>query len=166
VPVSIDGERLPMPELIERLASLGAEHGLGRDVHCGDTVLGIKGRIVFEAPAALLLHRAHLELLKLTLSKHQLHLREHLKPLYGQLLHEGLWLDPVMADVEAYFASEQRVVAGTVALRLGRGTVELVSIDTPHSRMKGKAKYGETGAGWTGRDTEGFSKILSLGIRR
>lgn len=166
VPVSIDGEAMPMPALVERLNALGAERGLGRDVHTGDTVLGIKGRIVYEAPAAALIHRAHLEIIKLTLSKHQLHLREHLKPLYGQLLHEGLWLDAVMADIEAYFASEQRVVEGVVALRLGKGTIELVSVDAPHSRMKGKARYGETGAGWTGRDTEGFSKILTLGIRR
>lgn len=165
-PVSLDGEKLPMHDLIERLNALGAEHGLGRDVHTGDTVLGIKGRIVFEAPAAALVHRAHLELCKLSLSKHQLHLREHLKPLYGQLLHEGLWLDAVMDDIAAYFSSEQQVVAGEVALRLGKGTLELVSVDAPHSRMRGKARYGETGVGWTGRDTEGFSKILTLGIRR
>lgn len=166
VPVSLDGDEAPMPELIERLNAIGAEHGLGRDVHTGDTVLGIKGRIVFEAPAALLLHRAHLEIDKLVLSKHQLTLRNHLLPLYGQLLHEGLWLDPVMADVEAYFAHEQRVSVGEVTLRLGAGTVELVGVDTPNSRMKGKARYGEGTSGWNGRDTEGFSKILSLSVRR
>lgn len=165
VPVALQGEAMAMPALIEALDRLGAAHAIGRDVHCGDTVLGIKGRILFEAPAAALLHRAHLELNKLTLGKHQLYLREHLKPLYGQLLHEGLWLDPVMRDVEAYFASEQRVVSGTVVLRLGAGTVELVSIDAPHSRMRGKAKYGERTASWDGRDTEGFSKILGLGLR-
>lgn len=165
VPVALDGVRMPMPALIEAIDRVGAAHAIGRDVHCGDTVLGIKGRILFEAPAAALLHRAHLELNKLTLGKHQLYLREHLKPLYGQLLHEGLWLDPVMRDVEAYFASEQRVVTGTVVLRLGAGTVELVSIDAPHSRMRGKAKYGERTASWDGRDTEGFSKILGLGLR-
>ncbi len=166
VPVALNGVPLAMADLIERLNAVGAERGIGRDVHTGDTVLGIKGRIVYEAPAAALIHRAHLEIIKLVLSKHQLHLREHLKPLFGQLLHEGLWLDAVMADVGAYFASEQQVVEGTVALRLGKGTIELVSVDAPHSRMKGKARYGETGAGWTGRDTEGFSKILTLGIRR
>lgn len=166
VPVSVDGVAMPLPDLIEALDARGAAHGLGRDVHTGDTVLGIKGRILFEAPAASLLHRAHLELMKLALGKHQLYLREHLKPLFGQLLHEGLWLDPVMRDVEAYFASEQRVVSGSVELRLGRGTVELVRIDAPHSRMKGRARYGEKTASWDGRDTEGFSKILGLGLRR
>lgn len=165
-PTAIDGEAMAMPALIEALNELGAAHGIGRDVHCGDTVLGIKGRIVFEAPAAALIHRGHLDLCKLVLSKHQLSLRNHLLPLYGQLLHEGLWLDPVMADVDAYFASEQQIVSGHVTLRLGKGTLDLVSIDAPHSRMKGKARYGEMGAGWDGRDTDGFSKILSLGLRR
>lgn len=165
-PVSLDGERLPMWELIERLNALGAEHGLGRDVHCGDTVLGIKGRIVFEAPAAAILHRAHLEIDKLCLGKQQLYLRQHLLPLYGQLLHEGFWLDPVMRDIEAYFASEQSICTGTTTLRLGAGTMELVSIDAPHHRMRGKARYGELGAGWTGRDTDGFSKILALSVRK
>ncbi len=163
-PVSIDGQTMPMPALIEALDALGAEHGLGRDVHCGDTVLGIKGRILFEAPAALLLHRAHLDLDKLVLSKQQLYLRQHLLPLYGQLLHEGFWLDPVMRDVEAYFASEQRHTTGEVVLRLGKGTLELVSVTTPHNRMRGKARYGETGSGWDGRDTDGFAKILALSL--
>jgi argininosuccinate synthase len=162
VPVSLDGADMSMPDLIEALNTLGGDHGLGRDVHTGDTVLGIKGRIVFEAPAAYILHRAHLELDKLVLSKQQLYLRQHLLPLYGQLLHEGFWLDSVMDDIEAYFASEQRVTNGVVTLRLGAGTMDLVSVDAPANRMKGKARYGERGAGWTGRDTEGFSKILSL----
>jgi argininosuccinate synthase len=157
---------MAMPALIEALNAIGAAHGLGRDVHCGDTVLGIKGRIVFEAPAAALLHRAHLEILKLVLSKQQLYLREHLKPLFGQLLHEGFWLDPVMRDVEAYFDREQQVVTGTVGLTLGKGTLHLSTVDAPASRMRGNARYGETGAGWTGRDTEGFSKILAIGFRR
>jgi argininosuccinate synthase len=166
VPVAVDGDAMAMPDLIERLNALGAAHGIGRDVHTGDTVLGIKGRIVFEAPAAALIHRAHLELDKLVLSKSQLYLRNHLTPLYGQLLHEGLWLDPVMTDIEAYFEREQRVCEGVVTLKLGAGWCELVSVDATHSRMKGKALYGERGAGWTGRDTDGFSKILSLSVRR
>lgn len=164
-PVSVDGVEMAMPALIEHLDRLAGAHGIGRDVHCGDTVLGIKGRIVFEAPAAAVLHRAHLELCKLSLGKQQLYLRQHLLPLYGQLLHEGFWLDNVMRDVEAYFESEQRVITGTTTLRLGNGTIELVSIQTEHSRMRGKARYGETGAGWDGRDTDGFSKILSLSVR-
>lgn len=166
VPVSLNGVAMPMHDLIEALNDLGAARGIGRDVHTGDTVLGIKGRIVFEAPAAALIHRAHLEINKLSLSKYQLYLREHLKPLFGQLLHEGLWLDQVMRDIEAYFASEQKVVNGTVTLQLGVGTVVLVSVDAENSRMKGKARYGESGAGWNGRDTDGFSKILTLGLRR
>jgi len=165
VPVGIDGESLPMPELIERLNAIGAEHGIGRDVHCGDTVLGIKGRILFEAPAAAVLHRGHLELMKLVLSKQQLYLRGHLTGLFGQLLHEGMWLDPVMRDIEAYFASEQYHVSGSVTLRLGAGTMALVRIETDHSRMRGKARYGETGAGWDGRDAEGFAKILAVAVR-
>jgi len=166
VPVSVNGETKPMPEIIEQLNDLGAAHALGRDVHCGDTVLGIKGRIVFEAPGAKLIHQAHLELTKLILSKWQLNIRNHLLPMFGQLLHEGLWLDPVMRDIEAYFASESALVEGTVRLKLGKGYMELVSVTSPNSRMSGKKLYGEQGAGWDGRDTEGFSKILALGFRK
>jgi argininosuccinate synthase len=165
-PVSLNGESMAMPDLIEALNALGAEHGIGRDVHCGDTVLGIKGRILFEAPAAAIIHRTHNELMKLVLSKQQLYLRNHLTPLFGQLLHEGMWLDPVMRDIESYFASEQYHVEGAVTLRLGAGTMELVRIETEHSRMRGKARYGETGSGWDGRDAEGFAKILAVAVRR
>lgn len=166
VPTSLDGADMAMPALIEALNELGAAHAIGRDVHTGDTVLGIKGRIVFEAPAAAILHRAHLELDKLILSKQQLFLRNSLLPLYGQLLHEGLWLDPVMKDIEAYFTSEQATIEGVVTVRLGAGTIELVSVDSPNHRMQGKARYGEHGAGWDGRDTAGFAKILGLGLRQ
>jgi len=164
VPVALDGVAAPLWQLIEQLNVLAAEHGVGRGVHLGDTVLGIKGRIVFEAPGAAVIHLAHRELCKLTLGKWQLFLREQPISLYGQLLHEGLWLDPVMRDIEAYLASEQQVVAGTVTVRLGRGTLELVKLDSPHSRMAGRARYGETGFGWDGRDTQGFARILSLGL--
>ncbi len=166
IPVSVDGHAMPLYDLIETLNEVGAAHGVGRDVHTGDTVLGIKGRIVFEAPAAFLIHMAHRELNKLVLSKHQLVMRSYLGPLYGQLLHEGLWLDAVMGDVAAYLEHEGRVCEGEVTLRLYRGTCELLRMDSPHSKMKGKARYGETGAGWTGADTQGFARILSLGVRK
>ena len=166
VPVAVNGAEGSMADLIEQLNDLGAAHGLGRGVHTGDTVLGIKGRIVFEAPAAALIHQTHLEILKLTLSKWQLEVREYLKPAFGRLLHEGLWLDPVLTDIGAYFESEAKLLDGTVTLSLGQGTCDLVSVDAAHSRMSGRAVYGETGAGWTGRDTDGFSKILTLGLRR
>jgi argininosuccinate synthase len=162
VPTAVNGEAGPLHALIERLNGIGAAHALGRDVHTGDTVLGIKGRIVFEAPAAFLIHQAHRELSKVVLTKTQLHLRNHLLPMYGQMLHEGFWLDPVMADVDAYFASEQRAADGDVTLRLGKGTSEISRIDTPKSRMRGRARYGERSSGWDGRDAAGFSKILGI----
>lgn len=166
LPVSMNGERMALPDLIEGLNELGELHGIGRDVHTGDTVLGIKGRIVFEAPAAALIHLAHRELTKLTLSKWQLYLREQATALYGMLMHEGLWLDPVLRDIEAYLENEQMAVEGHVTLYLGRGWVELRNIDSPNSRMKGKALYGETTGGWDGRDAEGFAKLFGQSLRR
>lgn len=166
VPVSLNGEPLSMVELLERLHRLGGSHGIGRDIHTGDTALGIKGRIIFEAPAAAIIHLAHRELMKVVLSKHQLAHRDSVVSLWGTLLHDGLWLDPVLRDIEAYLECEQQHVSGEVTLRLGKGTLELVSLDSVHSRMKGRARYGETTAGWDGRDAEGFAKIQSLAFRR
>lgn len=166
VPVSLNGEALNMVELLERLDRLGEAHGIGRDVHTGDTALGIKGRIIFEAPAATIIHLAHRELMKIVLSKHQLAHRDSVVALWGTLLHDGLWLDPVLRDIEAYLESEQQQVTGEVTVRLGKGTLELVSLDSVHSRMKGRARYGETTAGWDGRDAEGFTKIQSLTFGR
>ena len=165
IPNSVNGDFLWLPEIIERLNRIGADHGVGRDIHTGDTVLGIKGRVVFEAPGAFLLHRAHDELMRLTLGKRQLQFRVVLANTYGQLMHEGLWLDPMMRDIESYLAHEQRRVNGVVTLRLYRGTVELVRLVSGDSRMNDKIRYGEHGDGWVGRDTEGFARILALGIK-
>ncbi len=165
IPTALDGEALELAELIERLDEVGARHGIGRDVHTGDTVFGIKGRVVFEAPAALLIHLAHRELMKLVLSKWQLLQRESLVSLYGMLLHEGLWLEPALRDVEAFLESEQQTVRGHATLLLGRGTVELLNVDSPESRMKGKVRYGETTHGYDGRDAEGFARVMSLSLR-
>src|SRR5690606_20854811 len=107
--------------LVETLNDLGGRHGVGRAIHVGDTILGIKGRVGFEAPAALILITAHRELEKLVLTKWQQVQKNHLADFYGLLLHEGQYFDPVMRDIEAFLDSSQEVVSGTVTVRLFKG---------------------------------------------
>jgi argininosuccinate synthase len=162
-PTALDDQaRAPVP-LIERLAALGAEHGVGRGLHTGDTVLGIKGRVGFEAPAAKILIAAHRELEKLVLTKWQRYQKDHLADFYGTLLHEGQHFDPVMRDIEAFLDSSQEVVTGPVDVELFKGRARVLGCDSPFSMMDaGSADYGETHHAWDGRDAEGFAKITGL----
>ena len=163
LPVSLDGESLDPVALIERLNELGGQYGVGRDIHVGDTILGIKGRVAFEAPAALLLIQAHRELEKLVLTRWQQFQKSHLADFYGMLLHEGQYFDPVMRDVEAFIDSSQRVVTGTVRLQLYKGHASTLGASSPHSLFDtGVATYGEENELWDGRDAEGFTKIYGL----
>jgi argininosuccinate synthase len=149
--------------LIERLAELGAAHGVGRGIHVGDTILGIKGRVGFEAPAALTLIAAHRELEKLVLTRHQLVLKQQLGDFYGQLVHEAQYFDPVLRDVEALFDRSQEVVSGAVRVRLHKGQIIVAGATSPHSLFDaGVATYGETNALWDGRDAEGFTRFASI----
>ncbi|MDE2491582.1 MAG: argininosuccinate synthase [Elusimicrobia bacterium] len=162
VPVSLDGERMDGVALVAALHALGRAYGVGRGVHLGDTILGIKGRIAFEAPAPLMLIAAHAELEKLTLTRWQSFWKNHLADFYGQLLHEGLYFDPVMRDVEAMLASSQRAVTGEARLRLRPGRFEVTGVRSPHSLVAGAATYGETTALWSGAEAAGFAKLHSL----
>jgi argininosuccinate synthase len=163
VPVALDGERLGGVELVRRLNALGGAHGVGRGVHTGDTILGIKGRLAFEAPAAAVLLTAHRDLEKLVLTKLQMRWKDQIGAFYGDLVHEGLWFDPVRTDVEAYLASTQRSVTGTVRVRCVRGRVEVVSIDSPASLMgRLGAVYGEGSRAWTGEEARAFCKIYGV----
>jgi argininosuccinate synthase len=163
VPVSVDGQALAPVVLIERLESEGAAYGIGRGIHLGDTILGTKGRVAFEAPAAEILLCAHRELEKLTLGPLQSRLKEPLALSYGDLVHEGKQLDPVCADIEAFFRSSQRRVTGTVRVELRPGSLFVQGVTSPHSLMAAsRGKYGESAGEWTSADAVGFSRVLAL----
>jgi argininosuccinate synthase len=163
VPTALDGDALDPVALIETLNRTGAAHGVGRGIHVGDTILGIKGRIAFEAPAALVLIDAHRELEKLVLTKLQLLHKGALGDAYGQLLHEGLYFDPAMRDIEAFLDSSQQRVTGTVTVELYKGTHRVLGATSPWSLFNtGVATYGEDNALWSGRDAEGFTTLYGL----
>ena len=163
IPVSIDGETFDPVDLVERLNELGAQHGVGRGIHVGDTILGIKGRVAFEAPAALTLLAAHRELDKLVLTRWQQHHKAHLADVYGMLLHEGQYFDPVLRDIEAFLDSNQQRTTGTVTVEWFKGAIRVLAADSPFSLFDaGVARYGETNALWDGRDAEGFTRIYGV----
>lgn len=162
-PVSLDGERLAPVALIERLEQIGAEHAIGRGIHLGDTILGTKGRVAFEAPAAELLITAHRELEKLVLSSLQQRVKEQVAAIYGDLVHEGKQLDLVCADIEALLGSSQRRVTGEAYLLLRPGSVFVEGVVSPHSLLKAtRGVYGEAAGEWTPADALGYSRVLSL----
>ncbi len=163
VPVALDGVEHGGPELVAALNARGAAQGVGRGVHTGDTILGIKGRLAFEAPAAAVLLFAHRELEKLVLTSRQQTWKDQLGAYYASLVHEALWFDPVARDVEAFLASTQRQVTGTVRVRLVRGRLEVAGVETRTSLMgRLGAVYGEGSRGWTGEEARGFAKIYGL----
>jgi argininosuccinate synthase len=163
VPVALDGEALEPIALLRRLDAIAATHGVGRGIHLGDTILGIKGRIAFEAPAATVVMHAHRELEKLVLTKWQQFVKDQVADFYGLFLHEGKYLDPAMRDIEALLDSSQKRVTGEVHVRLHRGTCQAVAAASPHSLLNAnKAAYGEESSLWSGRDAEGFAKISAI----
>jgi argininosuccinate synthase len=163
VPVTLDGQALDPVALIEQLEARGAAFGIGRGIHVGDTILGTKGRVAFEAPAAALLLDAHRELEKLTLGPGQARLKEPLALAYGDLVHEGRQLDPVCADIEAFLRSSQRRVTGDVTVELRPGSLFVTGVSSPYSLMAAsRGKYGEAAGEWTSADAVGFSRILAL----
>jgi argininosuccinate synthase len=160
LPVAVDGAALPALELIEVVRARAAEQGVGRNIHLGDTILGIKGRIAFEASAAAVLVPAHRELEKLVLSGAQRFHKDQLGDLYGAMLHEARHFDPLMRDIEAFLDSSQRCVVGDVRVFLRQGAVTVRGTRSPYSMLAPElARYGEENAMWDGRDAEGFSRI-------
>ncbi len=163
VPASLDGVAMEPVELIEALEQMAGVFGIGRGIHLGDTVLGTKGRIAFEAPAAEVLLTAHRELEKLTLSALQIRVKDSVAAVYGDFIHEGKQLDAVCADIESLLTSSQRNVTGEVKLQFRPGSVFVEGVSSPHSLMAAtKGVYGETAGEWTPADALGYSKILSL----
>ncbi|MDE2251555.1 MAG: argininosuccinate synthase [Gammaproteobacteria bacterium] len=162
-PAGLDGKALAPVELIERLEALAAPFGIGRGIHLGDTIIGTKGRVAFEAPAAEVLLTAHRELEKLVLTPRQQRIKETLALSYGDWVHEGQLLDPVCRDIEALFLSTQLRVSGDVHLLLRAGSVFVEGVESPYSLMSAsKGVYGEAAGEWTGADALGFSKIVAL----
>jgi len=163
VPTALDGRAMKPVALIETLEKLAGPYGIGRGIHLGDTVLGTKGRVAFEAPAAEVLINTHRELEKLVLSGPQQRIKDSVAAAYGDFVHEGKQLDPVCRDIEALFDSSQSRVTGEVRFRLQPGSVFVEGLDSPHSLMAAsRGVYGEAAGEWTPADALGFARILSL----
>ena len=162
-PTALDGETMKPIPLLRKLDAIAAKHGVGRGIHLGDTILGIKGRIAFEAPAAQVILHAHRELEKLVLTKWQQIVKDQVAQLYGLFLHEGRYLDPALRDIEALFDSSQGHVSGDVVVRLHRGHHQAIAVSSPYSLLDAsKAAYGEETGLWDGRDAEGFARIAAI----
>jgi len=163
LPCSVDGETLDPVAVIERIEGLAAPFGIGRGIHLGDTIIGTKGRVAFEAPAAEVLLNAHRELEKLTLTSRQQRIKEIIAAPYGDLVHEGQNLDPVCRDIEALLESSQQRVTGTVKVLLRPGNVFVEGVDSPFSLMRAsKGVYGEAAGEWSPQDALGFSRMVAL----
>jgi argininosuccinate synthase len=162
-PIALDGAAMSPVELIERVESLAAPFGIGRGIHLGDTIIGTKGRVAFEAPAAETLLTAHRELEKLVMTARQQRIKESVAQPYGDLVHEGQLLDPVCRDIEALMISSQERVTGDVHLLLRPGSLFIEGVESAHSLMAAsKGVYGEAAGEWTATDALGFSKIVAL----
>lgn len=148
-------------EAIQYLQSIAGAFAIGRDIHVGDTIIGIKGRVGFEAAAPVVILKAHHALEKHVLTKWQLSWKDQLAQFYGNWLHEGQILDPVMRDIEAYLESSQQQVSGQVFVTLMPYRFQVTGIESPYDLMSSKfGKYGEMNSGWSGEDVRGFSKIF------
>jgi len=162
-PSALDGRKLDAVTLIEELELIGAKFGIGRGVHLGDTIIGTKGRVAFEAPAAETLLTAHRELEKLVLTARQQRIKELVANPYGDLVHEGQLLDPVCRDIEALLQTSQARVTGDVHVLMRPGSLFVEGVDSPYSLMAAsRGVYGEAAGEWTATDALGFSKIVSL----
>ncbi|MGL4328300.1 MAG: argininosuccinate synthase [Tannerellaceae bacterium] len=148
-------------DAINKVEELGSKYAIGRDMHIGDTIIGIKGRVGFEAAGPLLIINAHKMLEKHTLTKWQQYWKEQLGNWYGMFLHEAQYLEPVMRDIEAFLSSSQENVTGTVSIKLRPYSYQLIGIESPYDLMKSEfGEYGEVNKAWTADDVKGFTKIL------
>jgi argininosuccinate synthase len=158
----VNGQSFGHPsEAIQHLQQIAGPYGLGRDIHVGDTIIGIKGRVGFEAAAPMVILKAHHALEKHVLTKWQLNWKDQLAQFYGNWLHEGQILDPVMRDIEAFLESSQRNVTGDVFVQLQPYRFQIIGIESKFDLMNSKfGKYGEMNTGFTGEDVRGFSRIF------
>jgi len=160
-PIALNGEKLGAVKVIQQLQDLAQPYGIGRDIHVGDTIIGIKGRVGFEAAGSIIIIKAHHALEKHTLTKWQLSWKDQLAAFYGNYMHEGQMHDPVMRDLEAFLSSSQGTVTGRVFVELHPYRFVILGIESAHDLMSNKfGSYGEMNKGYTADDVKGFSKIF------
>jgi argininosuccinate synthase len=159
----INGQPFSHPvDAIRFLNKLGSKFAIGRGMHVGDTIIGTKGRVGFEAPAALLLIKAHHELEKHTLTKWQLYWKEQLANWYGTMLHDGLYMEPTLRNIESFLDESQKHVNGTVHVQLFPYYFQVLGVESPNDLMNSKfGSYGETAGSWTATDVKGFINVLA-----
>lgn len=157
----INGESLSPIKAIQKLQEIAQPYGIGRDIHVGDTIIGIKGRVGFEAAAPMIIIKAHHTLEKHTLTKWQLSWKDQLSSFYGNWLHEGQFHDPIMRNIEAFLSDTQKTVSGKVFVKLHPYRFEIIGIESENDLMSNKfGSYGEMNNSWSGEDVKGFSKIF------
>ncbi|MBN1769471.1 MAG: argininosuccinate synthase [Prolixibacteraceae bacterium] len=165
--VSVDGKKYENKiDAIRAVEAIGSKFAIGRDMHIGDTIIGIKGRVGFEAAAPMLIIKAHQMLEKHTLTKWQQYWKEQLGNWYGMFLHESLYLEPVMRDIEKFLENTQQKVSGIVMVKLRPYSFQLVGVESPNDLMKAEfGEYGEVNKAWTSDDVKGFTKILGTSLK-
>ncbi len=161
---AVNGEKFTNPvDAIKKISSIAAPYGIGRDIHVGDTIIGIKGRVGFEAAGPVVILKSHHLLEKHTLTKWQMYWKEQLSTWYGNLLHEGQYMDPVMRNIETFLSDTQKNVTGKVWVHLSPYNFYVQGIESAHDLMASKAgQYGEMNNSWSGDDVRGFSKIAAM----
>ncbi len=160
--IAVNNKKNDAVTLIKQINHIASAYAIGRDIHVGDTIVGLKGRVGFEASAALVIIKAHHLLEKHTLTKWQQQHKEFLSSYYGMHLHEGQYLDPVMRDIEAFLESSQKLVSGDVFVKLKPYHFELEGIESPNDLMNsGFGSYGEYNSGWSADEAKGFIKLLA-----
>ncbi|OPZ28165.1 MAG: Argininosuccinate synthase [Bacteroidetes bacterium ADurb.BinA174] len=161
-PTSLNGEKMDPVELIHALHQMASKYGIGRDVHVGDTIIGTKGRVAFEAPAPLIIVKAHHLLEKHVLTKQQMYWKEQLSNWYGQLMHEAQYLEPVMRNIETFLDDTQQFVTGEVDVELRPYHFSVLACSTENDLMNPVfGEYGESNKSFTGQDVIGFTKVLA-----
>ena len=165
--VSVEGETFENKiDAIRALEAIGSQYAIGRDMHIGDTIIGIKGRVGFEAAAPMMIIRAHQMLEKHTLTKWQQYWKDQLGTWYGMFLHESLYLEPVLRDIEKFLENSQRNVTGEVIINLRPYSFQMVGINSEFDLMKSDfGEYGEVSKAWTSDDVKGFTKILGTSLK-
>lgn len=161
-PTSLNGEKMQPVALIRKLHDIASKYGIGRDVHVGDTIIGTKGRVAFEAPSPLIIVKAHHLLEKHVLTKQQLYWKDQLSNWYGQLMHEAQYLEPVMRNIETFLDDTQQFVTGEVQVELRPYHFSLLGCSSEYDLMSSRfGEYGETNKSFTGEDVVGFTKVIA-----
>ena len=161
-PISLNGNKMNPVDLILKLHDIASEYGIGRDVHVGDTIIGTKGRVAFEAPSPLILVKAHHLLEKHSLTKQQMYWKEQLSNWYGQLMHEAQFLEPVMRNIETFLDDTQKYVSGEVEVELRPYHFSVIGCNPEFDLMSSKfGEYGEVNKSFTGQDVIGFTKVTA-----